>query len=65
MPVGVPKVAYPLEEDQPSEWMDLYNCLFRERYLYLFQDLEEELANQLIAILTATLSTDGQKFLYN
>ena len=52
MPVGVPKVAYPLEEDQPSEWMDLYNCLFRERYLYLFQDLEEELANQLIAILT-------------
>lgn len=51
MPVGVPKVGYRLGEDQPADWIDLYNCLFRERLLFCCQDLNEELANQLIGIL--------------
>ena len=51
MPVGVPKVAYSVAEDQPADWIDLYNCLYRERYLFLCQDLNEELSNQLIGIM--------------
>jgi ATP-dependent Clp protease, protease subunit len=51
MPVGVPKVAYELVEDEPAEWIDLYNALYRERTLFLCQDLNEELANQLMGIM--------------
>lgn len=51
MPVGVPKVAYRLADDQPADWIDLYNCLYRERFLFLCQDLNEELSNQLIGIM--------------
>ena len=51
MPVGVPKVSYQLAEDQPADWIDLYNCLYRERFLFLCQDLTEELSNQLIGIM--------------
>lgn len=51
MPVGVPKVAYSVGDDQPADWIDLYNCLYRERFLFLCQDLNEELSNQLIGIM--------------
>jgi ATP-dependent Clp protease, protease subunit len=51
MPVGVPKVAYRVAEDQPADWIDLYNCLYRERFLFMCQDLNEELSNQLIGIM--------------
>lgn len=52
MPVGVPKVFYsPDPEEETGQWMDLYNCLFRLRYLFLCNDLKEELTNQLIGIL--------------
>lgn len=51
MPVGVPKVAYRLADDQPAEWIDLYNGLYRERFLFLCHDLNEELSNQLIGIM--------------
>jgi ATP-dependent Clp protease, protease subunit len=66
MPVGVPKVSYQLADDQPADWIDLYNCLYRERFLFFCQDLKEELSNQLIGImlyLNAEESTDDL-FLY-
>jgi ATP-dependent Clp protease protease subunit len=52
MPVGVPKVPYAVGEDEENaEWYDLYNCLYLDRYLFLFQDLKEELGNQLMGIM--------------
>lgn len=51
MPVGVPKVPYGFDPDQPAEWVDLYNRLYRDRVLFLCQDLEEELTNQLVGIM--------------
>lgn len=62
MPVGVPKVPYEYSPDYPAEWVDLYNRLYRERLLFLCQDLGDELANQLIGImlyLNAEDSDDG------
>lgn len=40
-----------MEDEESADWMDLYNCLYRERFLYLFQDLKEELGNQLMGIM--------------
>lgn len=59
MPVGVPKVAYRLSDDQPADWIDLYNCLYRERFLFLCQDLNEELSNQLIGIMLYLNGEEG------
>jgi ATP-dependent Clp protease protease subunit len=51
MPIGVPKVPYRMPGDDSSQWVDLYNRLYRERILFLCQDLDDELANQLIGIM--------------
>jgi len=51
MPVGVPKVPYKFSDDAYAEWVDLYNRLYRERLLFLCQDLNAELANQLIGLM--------------
>ena len=51
MPVGVPKVPYRFSDDTYAEWVDLYNRLYRERLLFLCQDLNAELANQLIGLM--------------
>ncbi|KAL6766099.1 clpr2b (chloroplast) [Auxenochlorella protothecoides x Auxenochlorella symbiontica] len=51
MPIGVPKVPFRLPGELDAQWVDLYNRLYRERVLFLCQDLEDELANQLIGIM--------------
>lgn len=51
MPVGVPKVPFQYSTEHPGEWVDLYNRLYRDRVLFLCQDLTDELANQLIGIM--------------
>lgn len=54
MPLGVPKVWYQPDKEDPEsgQWMDLYNTMFRLRYLFLCNDLKEELTNQILGILT-------------
>jgi ATP-dependent Clp protease protease subunit len=40
MPIGVPKVPYRMPGDD-SAWVDLYNRLYRERILFLCQNLDD------------------------
>jgi ATP-dependent Clp protease protease subunit len=49
MPIGVPKVPYRMP-GMILQWVDLYNRLYRERILFLCQNLDDELANQLIEL---------------
>ncbi len=51
MPIGVPKVPFRLPGEPSAQWVDLYNRLYRERVLFLCQELDDELANQLIGIM--------------
>lgn len=51
MPIGVPKIPFKLPGEPAAEWVDLYNRLYRERVLFLCQQLDDELANQLIGIM--------------
>nr|QVX27802.1 ATP-dependent Clp protease proteolytic subunit [Passiflora elegans] len=63
MPLGVPKVPFDFdidfdfpeygyrEEDEDSTWVDLYNALYKKRQLFLFQDVNSEITNQLINLL--------------
>jgi len=51
MPIGIPKVPFRLPGESSAQWTDLYNRLYRERFLFLGSELDDELANQLVAIL--------------
>nr|YP_010733664.1 clp protease proteolytic subunit [Gayralia brasiliensis]YP_010733738.1 clp protease proteolytic subunit [Monostroma nitidum]WEG92935.1 clp protease proteolytic subunit [Gayralia brasiliensis]WEG93009.1 clp protease proteolytic subunit [Monostroma nitidum] len=64
MPIGVPKVPYRLPGDESAQWVDLYNRLYRERILFLCQDLDDELANQLIGIMLYLNAEDKSKGIY-
>ena len=41
MPIGVPKVAYRLPGEPTTQWVDLYNRLYRERVLFLGSELDD------------------------
>ena len=64
MPIGVPKVACRLPGEENAQWVDLYNKLFRERVLFLCQNLNDEIANQLIGIMLYLNAEESDKGLY-
>jgi ATP-dependent Clp endopeptidase proteolytic subunit ClpP len=51
MPIGVPKVAYRAPGSTSGDWVDIYNRLYRERIIFLGQEVDEEIANQIIAVM--------------
>lgn len=61
MPIGVPKVAYRVPGAQQADWVDLYNRLYRERIIFLGQQVDDEIANQIIAIMLYLDSEDNTK----
>jgi ATP-dependent Clp protease protease subunit len=64
MPIGVPKVPYRLPGEPSAQWVDLYNRLYRERVLFLCQELDDELANQLIGIMLYLNAEEESKGLF-
>ena len=64
MPIGVPKVPYRFMGEDSAQWIDLYNRLYRDRVLFLCQDLDDELANQLIGIMLYLNAEDKSKGIY-
>merc|ERR1719164_180558 len=66
MPIGVPKVAYRVPGAQQADWVDLYNRLYRERILFVGQQIDDQLANQIIGIMLYLDSEDNTKpiFMY-
>lgn len=51
MPIGVPKVPYRLPGEPYTHWIDLYNYLNRERLIFLGKEVDDEIANQIIAVM--------------
>nr|WRK68044.1 ClpP1 [Phylloglossum drummondii] len=64
MPIGVPKVPFRLPGDEDAVWIDVYNRLFRERLLFLGQQVDDELANQLICIMIYPNGEDDSRDMY-
>jgi len=64
MPIGVPKVAYKAPGSVQADWVDLYNRLYRERILFLGQQVADDIANQMIGIMLYLDSEDATKPLY-
>nr|YP_010275919.1 clp protease proteolytic subunit [Cananga odorata]UKH49833.1 clp protease proteolytic subunit [Cananga odorata] len=50
MPIGVPKVPFRIPGDEDATWVDL-NRLYRERFLFLGQEVDDEISNQLAGLM--------------
>ncbi|MBD2099904.1 ATP-dependent Clp protease proteolytic subunit [Leptolyngbya sp. FACHB-261] len=61
MPIGVPKVPYKMPGDQFTQWIDIYNRLYRERIIFLGQEIDDEIANQVVAVMLYLDSEDPGK----
>eukprot|EP00193_Tetraselmis_chui_P002850 CAMPEP_0177769586 /NCGR_PEP_ID=MMETSP0491_2-20121128/10410_1 /TAXON_ID=63592 /ORGANISM="Tetraselmis chuii, Strain PLY429" /LENGTH=270 /DNA_ID=CAMNT_0019286623 /DNA_START=128 /DNA_END=940 /DNA_ORIENTATION=+ len=51
MPIGVPRVPYRSQKEGGWQWVDIWNCLYRERIIFLTKPLDEELGNQLVGTM--------------
>nr|YP_009478220.1 ATP-dependent Clp protease proteolytic subunit [Adiantum shastense]AVP32686.1 ATP-dependent Clp protease proteolytic subunit [Adiantum shastense] len=65
MPIGVPKVPFRLPGEEDAVWVDVYNRLYRERLLFLGQQVDDEIANQLIGIMMYLNGEDQAKDMYS
>nr|ATL58764.1 clp protease proteolytic subunit [Salvinia cucullata] len=63
MPIGVPKVPFRLPGEEDAVWVDV-NRLHRERLLFLGQQVDDEIANQLIGIMMYLNGEDEAKDIY-
>nr|YP_010379163.1 clp protease proteolytic subunit [Astragalus ampullarius]UCS40152.1 clp protease proteolytic subunit [Astragalus ampullarius] len=64
MPVGVPKVPFLVPGDDDASWIDLYNRLFQERLLFLGQEINSEISNQLVGLMVYLSLEDKTRDLY-
>lgn len=49
---------------QQADWVDIYNRLYRERIIFLGQEIDDEIANQIIAVMLYLESEDNTKPIY-
>jgi ATP-dependent Clp protease, protease subunit len=64
MPIGIPKVPYQMPGQPYSDWISIYDRLYRERIIFLGRGVNDALANQIIAIMLYLDSDDPGKPIY-
>ncbi|KAK9049276.1 hypothetical protein SSX86_024768 [Deinandra increscens subsp. villosa] len=67
MPIGVPKVPFRSPGEEDASWgynLTLINRLYRERLLFLGQEVDSEISNQLIGLMIYLSIEDDTKDLY-
>jgi ATP-dependent Clp protease protease subunit len=64
MPIGIPKVPYRLPGSNYEQWIDLEDRLFRERIIFLTEEVDDGIANAIVAYLLYLDSEDQTKAIY-
>ncbi len=64
MPIGVPSVAYRLPGSPYEQWISIYERLFRERIIFLSEEVDDGIANAIVAYLLYLDSDDNTKPIY-
>nr|YP_010400176.1 ATP-dependent Clp protease proteolytic subunit [Carlina acaulis]UQS75843.1 ATP-dependent Clp protease proteolytic subunit [Carlina acaulis] len=64
MPIGVPKVPFRSPGEEDASWVDIINRLYRERLLFLGQEVDSEVSNQLIGLMIYLSIEDDIEDLY-
>nr|QCP68180.1 ATP-dependent Clp protease proteolytic subunit [Lanxangia paratsao-ko] len=63
MPVGVPKVPFRNPGEEDATWVEL-NRLYRERLLFLGQEVKEEISNTIVGLMVYLSIEDQTRDLY-
>ncbi|KAI4372715.1 hypothetical protein MLD38_010914 [Melastoma candidum] len=64
MPIGTPRVPYRTPGEGTWQWVDLWNALYRERVIFIGQNIDEEFSNQILATMLYLDSIDDGKRIY-
>lgn len=64
MPIGVPRVPYQMPGQAYTDWVNIYDRLYRERIIFLGRGVNDGLANQIIAVMLYLDSEDNNKPIY-
>ena len=64
MPIGYPSVPYRLPGGQVEEWVHIYTRLSLERIIFLGEEIDDGIANEIIAFLLYLDSEDPGKDIY-
>jgi ATP-dependent Clp protease, protease subunit len=64
MPIGVPKVPYRLPCSTYEQWIDIEDRMFRERVIFLTEEVDDGIANSLVAYMLYLDSEDNTKPIY-
>ena len=64
MPIGTPSVPYRLPGSQMERWVDIYTRLGVERILFLGSEVNDSVANSLVALMLYLDSEDSGKPIY-
>lgn len=64
MPIGVPSVPYRLPGGSYEQWISIYERLFRERIIFLAEEVDDGIANAIVAYMLYLDSDDQNKPIY-
>jgi ATP-dependent Clp protease, protease subunit len=64
MPIGTPSVPYRLPGSTFEQWISIYERLFRERIIFLAEEVDDGIANAIVAYLLYLDSEDQTKPIY-
>ncbi|MGF1494565.1 MAG: ATP-dependent Clp protease proteolytic subunit [Microcoleaceae cyanobacterium] len=64
MPIGVPSVPYRLPGGTYEQWINIYERLFRERIIFLSEEVDDGIANAIVAYMLYLDSEDQTKPIY-
>lgn len=62
--VATPQVLYRNPDEGTWQWVDLWNALYRDRIIFIGQEIDEEFSNQLLATMLYLESIDDSRKLY-
>ncbi|GAB4134247.1 MAG: ATP-dependent Clp protease proteolytic subunit [Cyanobacteria bacterium J069] len=64
MPIGIPSVPYRLPGGTFEQWISIYERLFRERIIFLAEEVDDGIANAIVAYMLYLDSDDNTKPIY-
>ena len=64
MPIGTPSVPYRLPGSSYEQWISIYERLFRERIIFLTEEVTDGIANAIVAYMLYLDSDDPTKPIY-
>lgn len=64
MPIGIPSVPYRLPGSSYEQWISIYERLFRERIIFLAEEVDDGIANAIVAYMLYLDSEDQSKPIY-